>query len=69
MSRSRRKPYLTDQQNTYTKPLKRGANKAIRLLNDDEAPANGKAYRKYSNSWDIRDWALYSPGDKKAHRK
>jgi len=69
MSRSRRKPYYTDQQNTSTKDVKRSANKAIRHLKPDAAPANGKSYRKYFNSWDIRDWAFHEPKDKKAYRK
>lgn len=68
MSRSTKKPYYTDQQKGDAKAKKRIANKAIRLLDKDEAPAKGKQYRKYSESWDIRDWSFKSK-DKKATRK
>lgn len=70
MSRSIRKPYYTEQQrSSISKDKKRIANRVIRHLESDEAPANGKAYRKYSNSWDIRDWTARAPNDKKAYRK
>lgn len=70
MSRSRRKPYFTDQQHSpYSKLNKRIASRVVRDLPQDEAPHSGKAYRKYSNSWDIRDWAFHAPKDKKAYRK
>lgn len=69
MSRSYRKPYLTDQQTNRTGrvPLaKRKANRAVRKAKD---VADGKAYRKESNPWDIRDWSFYDPKNPKAHRK
>lgn len=71
MSRSTRKPYFTQQQfhNKHAKRSKRSANRAIRNLPEDETPANGKAYRKQYQSWDIRDWSFHSPNDKKAYRK
>lgn len=70
MSRSTKKPYITDQQSSpYNKSSKRRANKAIRNKDVTEAPAKGKQYRKESNSWDIRDFSFHSPKDKKAYRK
>jgi len=69
MSRSRKKPYFTDQQNGSTKFPKRKANRAVRNKPEDEAPQNGKAYRKESNSWDIRDFSFRCPELKKAYRK
>lgn len=83
MSRSKKKPYHTDQQNSRGSKsaasrsvlAKRDANRAVRraMKQAIEDPtkhlANGKSYRKASNSWDIRDWSFYSPKDKKAYRK
>lgn len=73
MSRSKKQPYVTDQQNTCTKFSKRQANRAIRQKKIDpegiDAPANGKQYRKESCSWSIRDFSFYDPKSKKAHRK
>lgn len=70
MSRSRKKPYITDQQSAKTTKLsKRSANRAIRNKSENEAPAKGKQYRKEFNSWNIRDFSLHSPKDKKAYRK
>lgn len=69
MSRSRKAPYFTDQQrskNGRSVWSKRRANRAVRA--SKAAPANGKAYRKFSSSWDIRDWSFYST-DPKARRK
>ena len=85
MSRSYRKPYVTDQQ-ASRKPdksrasgsvsAKRDANQAVRRANrkaclgsDKDAPASGKAYRKESCSWNIRDWSFYDPKNRKAYRK
>jgi len=68
MSRSTKKPYFTDQQKGSAQKSKRSANKSIRLLNKEESPAKGKQYRKYFQSWDIRDWTFFSK-DKKATRK
>lgn len=95
MSRSRKKPYITDQ--NRGKPqrgkAKRAANHTVRqtaaelkellkqlpkgkLEVDHDAIAeeaykiaNGKAYRKESCSWSIRDWSSHCPKDKKAYRK
>jgi hypothetical protein len=69
MSRSFKKPYYTDQQNSCTKFIKRQASKNIRNLRLDQTPKNGKSYKKQFNSWDIRDWSFHSPKDKKAYRK
>ncbi len=67
MSRSRRKPYQTDQQrNSGSVESKRLANRRVRVAKDIES---GKAYRKVSNSWDIRDFSFHAPDDKKAYRK
>lgn len=66
MSRSRRKPYITDQQHSNgTSWKKRKANKAVRK----SEVSDGKNYRKVSDSWDIRDWSFYVPEDPKAKRK
>jgi len=66
MSRSYRKnPYVTDQQgNRRTKSVKRAAARAVRAAK--EVPS-GKAYRRFFNPWDIRDWSFYDP--KRAKRK
>ena len=69
MSRSYKKPYFTDQQNGDTKRVKRRANRAIRNMRPEEAPADGKAYRKEFESWAIRDWSIHCPENKKAKRK
>lgn len=69
MTRSRKKPYYTDQ-NTASpgrgKQAKRDANKAVRKADDI---ADGKQYRKISDSWNISDWSFHCPKDKKAYRK
>ncbi len=71
MSRSYRKsPVVTlqqcDQPGT-AKLAKRRANRAVRAAN--EVP-DGKAYRKYSCSWEICDYKSYWPeGGEKARRK
>lgn len=77
MSRSKKKPYITDQ--NRSKPgygtAKRKANKAVRLRgklalkSSKQIIANGKAYRKVSCSWGIRDWAFYEPKNVRAKRK
>lgn len=69
MSRSYKKPYFTDQQGGSTKEVKRKANRAIRHMPIEEAPAKGKAYRKEFCSWYIRDWSFYAPEQRKASRK
>jgi hypothetical protein len=70
MSRSRRKPYFTDQQNYRgVCRSKRDAVKTIRRLDLDDTPANGKGYRKEFESWNIRDWSFHAPKDKRAYRK
>lgn len=66
MSRSFKKPYHTDQANKFVKRL---ASRAVRNLDENEAPQNGKSYRKEFCSYDIRDWSFHAPNDKKAYRK
>lgn len=74
MSRSKKKPYYTDQQSGCTKKAKRTANRKVRAAlkkatkDAVEQPADGKAYRKVSNSWNIRDWSFRSK-EPKARRK
>ena len=67
MSRSYKKPYYTDQQGGSTQKVKRAAARVLRSTPLDDIPS-GKVYRKYYNSWDIRDYSFYSK-DKKATRK
>ena len=83
MSRSYRKPYWTDQQrnkkpsggSSRSVQAKREANKTVRRANKQackdgaKEPANGKAYRKESCSWNIRDWSFHDPDNWKARRK
>lgn len=66
MSRSYRKPYFTDQMNGRTKEVKRRATRKVRKVKD---VSSGKAYTKYSESWEIRDYSFYSPDKPKARRK
>jgi hypothetical protein len=54
MSRSYREPWITDGYGSKSKRFKkRQANRAIRHAK--EVP-DGKAYRKFSDSWDICDY-------------
>lgn len=76
MSRSKKKPYHTDQQNGCTKRVKRDANRAVRAANkkackesEKDTLADGKAFRKASCSWNIRDFSFHDPKNKKAYRK
>ena len=55
--------------NGCSKRPKRKANRAIRDLRNENTPVNGKAYRKESCSWSIRDYSSFCPNIKKAHRK
>ncbi len=67
MSRSKRKPMLTDGYGTKHKHVtKRRANRAVRKAKE---VSDGKAYRKEYNSWDIVDWKFWDPKNKKASRK
>lgn len=71
MSRSRRKhPYITDQQySRVNKQRKRWANKAVRDTVLDNTPKSGAAYKKESNSYDIRDYSFFEPDNRKARNK
>lgn len=69
MSRSiRHFPMVSDQQSggKRVRDAKRSANRAVRVSED---VPNGKAYRKYSCSWDIVDYKCYWPEETKARRK
>jgi hypothetical protein len=74
VSRSYKKPWITDQQPSRpgattpsrSKAAKRSANRVVRQAED---VADGKAYRKESCSWSIRDWSFYCPEEPKAKRK
>lgn len=83
MSRSTKKPFFTDQQagrKSASNPsrataAKREANRAVRRANkkaceqsEKDTLADGKAYRKESESWNIRDYSFHSK-DPKAKRK
>lgn len=68
MSRSRRKPYVTQGYGSkYRAHYKKLANNAVK--NTKEAPANGNAYKKEFNSWDICDWKFHVPNERKWYRK
>lgn len=57
MSRSKRKhPVITDQQHRNTKLAKRFANQCVRRATD---VPDGKAYKKFSCSWNICDYKSY----------
>lgn len=54
MSRSYREPWFIDGYGKRaTRHKKREANRRVR--NSADVP-NGRSYRKYYDSWDIRDW-------------
>jgi hypothetical protein len=77
MSRSKKQPFITDQ--NAGKPQhglsKRKANRKVRHKNkisaadESEQIHSGKEYRKVSETYDIRDWSSFNPKDKKAYRK
>jgi hypothetical protein len=79
MSRSKKKPYITDQQNNGSNRVRLAKRRAARKVRAEQKKevrgdegaelANGKAYRKASCSWDIRDYASHCPDVKKAWRK
>lgn len=65
MSRSYRKtPVVTLQQKrgqNARKTVSKSKRKANRRVRISEDVPDGKAYRKYSNSWDICDYKSYWP--------
>lgn len=69
MSRSRRKPFITDQQGGKTKFIKRRASRQVRITSIDESPSDGSNYKKEFESYNIRDYSFHSPTNKKAYRK
>jgi hypothetical protein len=64
MARSYKAPYATDN-GPDRKRRKRKANKAVRRAEDI---ADGKAYRKVSESWDICDFS-FEDNSPKGRRK
>jgi len=65
MSRSYKKnPFFIVPKNKAF--FKKYANKKVRNC---FVLADGKAYKKVFNSYDIIDWRFYSPNDEKAYRK
>lgn len=84
MSRSYKKPYITDQASrkpnksraSRSVEAKRAANQAVRRANkkackesEKDELADGKQYRKEYCSWNIRDYSFHCPKDPKARRK
>jgi hypothetical protein len=68
MSRSRKAPIHTDQNSG--KPQHGFAKRrAARRVRADEDIADGSAYRKVFNPWDICDWKIYDGNNPKARRK
>lgn len=69
MSRSRRKPYIiVPKRSKYKGFIKRLFNKRLRRL-EINYNFSYKTYRKYNDSWEIKDYIFYSPYDTKAYRK
>lgn len=67
MSRSRRKPWVKDGYKRPGKKIpKRTANHKVRKT---ESIANGKAYKKVYDSWNICDYRWYEPNNDKLKRK
>ena len=67
MSRSIKAPYFKQKQHKKDKQL--AAKRARRKIKSpNEEVAEGKAFRKESNSYDISDWSFYSE-NAKARRK
>jgi hypothetical protein len=69
MARSRRKPYLTEQQFSRTARIRLAKRLAARAVRVAPEVSDHGAYKKESNPWNIRDWTFYAPADKKAYRK
>lgn len=65
MSRSYRKPYIT-QESSAKKFFKKAYNQSVRR--QEEIP-DGNAYRKMYSSYNITDYRFYEPNDRKARRK
>lgn len=67
MARSKREPVYTEGYGSPDKKLrKRKAARKVRAA--DDVPS-GKAYRKLENPWNITDYKMHAPRDKKAGRK
>lgn len=65
MSRSRKKPYFTDN-GACKKVHKKLANKRVRATDD---VCNGTAYKSEYESWNIQDYSFHCPDNPKAKRK
>lgn len=61
MSRSYRKPFVTDgyKGSGRRQFFKNYANRILRRKGIEEEIANGKAYKKYSDGWNICDYRWY----------
>jgi len=67
MSRSFRKPFVVDGYGTpHKKVAKRRANKMVRK---NWKVADGNAYRKVMDPWNICDFRFYDPENYKTRRK
>lgn len=67
MSRSYRKPY---EKEGYGSPDKaKRKRRAARAVRNADGVADGGAYKKLYNSWNISDFRFFCPNDKKSHRK
>lgn len=67
MSRSYKKPWHT--QGAGKKARQQSKRSASRAARHEEELASGNAYRKAYNPWDIVDWKIYDPKNKKVSRK
>lgn len=59
MSRSRKKPVITDYSRFTTKKSKREASKKVRRTPIDKPIPNGSYYKKLYCSYNIHDWKFY----------
>lgn len=69
MSRSYRKPWLTEGQDIpgLRKSRRRLANRRVRRETKDLT--SGANFKKHSQSWDIIDYKFYDPKSSKVRRK
>lgn len=67
MSRSYKKPYWT--QGYKSNARKKSKKETNNRVKNTEDIANGKAYRKVYNPWDIVDWKFEDKKNPKARRK
>ena len=80
MSRSYKKPFvIQDRAERYKKLLKTLFNRRVRYLNrvdlnrlyliEEKPIPSGKAFRKVSDTWDIKEYSWYVPNDPTVCRK